>query len=705
MSKKIQKIVAYCGGKWSVCTSGCTFVGPNAQNVSNITDNWDRAKLGYFKNETDADAFIIEKTFDVEGTVSSLTESNLHVFKTMCSPKMVCKYNKSNTMRTITNNRYIWKKVITPSGKSESSIEVMCDYNSFDGLETNSPYRIGTYGKKTPYSGFVTPVEIEYSFINLDSGGEVPTASTEDEDEVLNITGDIPSSTSEAMFSGVTTLTSCSIPCQMRTISNNTFRGCTGLTDYSNADWFDTIGEHAFDGCTSLKTITIGKPTTIQTYAFANCSGATTIEWLGNTYCNTAITTNAFENCESLKNTIYYPNGDLEPLDVDGTIWIPSGVTRIDDSAFRNCKKIENLDLNQVKEIGENAFYCCIGLREIENLSGVTNIEGRAFYSGGSEDIYYGIYFSDYYDSDDVYYDLHNVKEIGEEAFSNARFNGCNITLNENLKSLGVSAFTSCEGLGNVCLNNYSGLTVSKHCFDGSSMGNLEVNVFAVDDYAFNGLTLYDNSKCYISADTIGVSAFNNLTLDDGSECYISADTINNSNFSNMTAKSSLIHIYTNKINGFSFNNLETENDKFSEVEINAYNNDVEFVHINKNAFYSSTGIKKVSFNYKVELHSECFDDTPNIRTISFGEDGSYINSRAFTNCSALTEVIIAKSFVEVSRESNSFIGTTGTLTVKLNGYVKETGVVSPPWVQFYLNPSNNWTDCNIVDEKGTQIG
>lgn len=397
-------IVAYCGGKWN--DNDCNFSTPKAANVDNIVNNWPTStgpSVNWPKNETDADAFIFEQKGN---------DTTLHVFKTNCSQTMTCTYNGAG--KIINNNTNIWKKNVN-NGK----IVVMADYNSFQTPKANNSIRIGSYGRNEDYEGFVESANtVEFSFINVGD--------------------DIPSATTEGMFENVDTLVSCDIPCQMRTISKNTFKGCTKLTGYANPDWFDTIGVSAFEGCTSLSTIKIGKPTKISIRSFANCTGATTIDWRklekGEKSCMESIPSYAFGNCTSLKNSKF--SGDNE---VDSII-IPSGITSISNGAFSGCSNISKLEFNGVTLIGDNAFHKCHKLSGVSGFSSVTEVGDSSFAEAGYERK--SLYQITRHDLNTMG-DLSNLTRIGNSAFLSA-FTSSDITINSST-TVGDYAFYCVE--------------------------------------------------------------------------------------------------------------------------------------------------------------------------------------------------------------------------------------------------------------------
>lgn len=84
---------------------------------------------------------------------------------------------------------------------------------------------------------------------------------------------------------------------------------------------------------------------------------------------------------------------------------LSDNIVYIGKSAFRNCKKLQSIDLKSVKFIDNNAFRCCFQLKELKLNSGVLHIGRNAFkYCTRLEKIYIP----------------DSVKQIDETAFENS---------------------------------------------------------------------------------------------------------------------------------------------------------------------------------------------------------------------------------------------------------------------------------------------
>ena len=208
------------------------------------------------------------------------------------------------------------------------------------------------------------------------------------------------------VFYGCSGMTTLNLPDNVTRIGNHAFNGCIGLTALNLPDNVTGIGDYAFFGCSGLTSLNIGNHvTSIGSYAFSNCSGLTSIvvdsenpNYDSRNNCNAIIETNTNTLIAGCMNTV-----------------IPN-----------------------VREIGDGAFYGCIGLTAIDIPNSVTSISKSAFYgcSGLTS-----IVIPD------------NMDYIGTHAFD-----GCSsltsVSIPGKVKTLGDYAFDRCPNLISVSINN-----------------------------------------------------------------------------------------------------------------------------------------------------------------------------------------------------------------------------------------------------------
>ena len=143
----------------------------------------------------------------------------------------------------------------------------------------------------------------------------------------------------ENAFGGCSGITSIVIPPEVTVIKDNTFQNCSGITTIIIPNTIESIGNSAFSGCSKIMSLTIGnKVTSIGNYTFANCSALLAVTIPNSTK---SIGEKAFYECSRLE-----------------TITLGTNLETLGNYAFEDCKHI--LDIysyaNAVPVIEENTF-------------------------------------------------------------------------------------------------------------------------------------------------------------------------------------------------------------------------------------------------------------------------------------------------------------------------------------------------------------
>lgn len=182
------------------------------------------------------------------------------------------------------------------------------------------------------------------------------------------------------------------------------FYECKSLKDVTIADGLESLGSSTFNGCTSLTEITIPESVkVIGLSAFKNCTSLTDVklsEGLETIRCS------AFENCSSLEN-----------------ISIPSTVSCIGDWAFDKTPLIDNQD-TAIKYVDKWAYTCPGYDNKLCEIIDIQSIEIK--------DDTVGI-------ANSSFRDLENVKSV---------------VIPASVKFIGESAFTSCNSLTDITIEN-----------------------------------------------------------------------------------------------------------------------------------------------------------------------------------------------------------------------------------------------------------
>ena len=238
------------------------------------------------------------------------------------------------------------------------------------------------------------------------------------DDGVLTISGtgkmsDYPADTGAPWFGWRDQITSVVIKSGAASIGSRAFCQCNKLTSITIPDGVASIGDFAFSPCSSLASITIpDSVTTIGKMAFNGCKSLAD--------------DNGFVIVRDVLYDYYGAGG--------AAVTIPSGVTRIDNSAFFNDTITGVTIPDSVTSIGNAAFYDCSSLKTATIPDSVTSIGNKAF-SGCSN--------------------LTSVKiPASMTSIEDETFRGCSsltsVEIPASVTSVGKSAFYGCTSLKDV---------------------------------------------------------------------------------------------------------------------------------------------------------------------------------------------------------------------------------------------------------------
>ena len=216
----------------------------------------------------------------------------------------------------------------------------------------------------------------------------------------------------------------------VQTVENGAFEGCRALMEVSLTGSQDkTFGNGVFSDCISLGEISVENLTEMGDYTFVGANKLQTVEIEGKnltlggyTFAGTSIQSIALNGVVSVGNGAFYGCEDLETVDF-------ASVITIGDYAFAETL-IQSIALDGVVSVGYGAFYGCNALEEVD-LGDVRVINGYAF--------------ADCRNLNAV--NLNGVKEIGDGAFRNTKLGEVRIDVAEKI---GDGAFAGIQTLKTV---------------------------------------------------------------------------------------------------------------------------------------------------------------------------------------------------------------------------------------------------------------
>lgn len=161
-------------------------------------------------------------------------------------------------------------------------------------------------------------------------------------------------------------------------IGENAFYNCRKLKELSFSENVSEIKGFAFYGCMSLQKITFNKNLkNIFSFAFAECNSIKNIYYNGSINDWLLISFEVEANPIKYASSFYYLENENYVKLVD--LIISDDISKIGDYQFYGYQGLKTIVMENVLEIGNDAFYNCINLTVISSTSNLNVIGDRAF--------------------------------------------------------------------------------------------------------------------------------------------------------------------------------------------------------------------------------------------------------------------------------------------------------------------------------------
>ena len=382
--------------------------------------------------------------------------------------------------------------------------------------------------------------------------------------------------------------------------------------------------------------------------------------------------------------------GAFEGSKIENVV-LPKTITRISDSAFKDCKNLKTYTLpEQITEIGDDAFKGCTSLETINLNDGLKYIGKWAFSSTGL--IFY------FNNKISVINLPDSVETIDDYAFSGAPLKELNISNNSNLKHIGKDIFTlypSDNYITTINLPN-SLESIDNDAFASSQIENLYIpkNVKSIGYGILNTscaktITVDPNNKYYDSRNNCNaVIETKTNKLVTGIKTTVIPNTVQTigkyalQSTENIAIPNSVTTIEAGAFKKCQFNNLyipenvsTIEKDAFSSCTIqnitvdpnNKYydsrNNCNALIETNTNTLLKASNKETTIPNGIITIGNNAFYEYDG-NSISIPDSVTSIGNGAFSSCTKFTSVTIPDSVTEIG--NSAFDSCSNITSIKL---------------------------------------
>lgn len=493
-------------------------------------------------------------------------------------------------------------------------------------------------------------------------------------------------------------ITSVVIPNTITSIGSGSFMNCTHLTSITIPNSVITIGSSAFEGCYNLLSLSLPESvTTIYDKAFYGCSGLTSM-YIPKTI--TSFGSKPFAGCTgelTLNCDIpsRYPDKYITPVLSDSefsSIIIDDDVKQIGDYAFYQLTTLHSITFGSgVTSVGSCAFKDCTNLTYVNT----TDLSAWCKISFGGDEanplsfthcLYCnGILLTDLVIPDEVtsigayaFWGCTNLTSVtipsGVTSINGFAFSGCSnitsVSIPNTVKNLSYDVFQNCSNLTTVTIPN--GITsISSRLFDGCSnltSINIPESVTSIESGAFNNCTALTRVEISNIASWCGIT-FSNAEANP--LLYAHHLFQNNSEIFDIIIPNEVSSINPYAFNGGSSINTIFIPDGVTDIGDYAFKDCSGLTAINipntvttikSNALYGCTGELTINCNIPNQSSSNYFLKNTNFSSIIVGDAVTSIGGYAFSNLPSIKSITIGKGVTDIG--TNAFSGSTGQLII-----------------------------------------
>lgn len=488
----------------------------------------------------------------------------------------------------------------------------------------------------------------------------------------------------DAAFYNCTKLKEITLPNSVTQLGEGVFQGCSSLSQVRLSENLKTLPTSTFDGCKALTEFDFAGITEIGEEAFQNTGIQildlpTTVKTLG----ESAFAHSALQEIWSLGGVETLPTDvfaytQIQSFDIPQGLYIAPGafeysalqkvatgidVTEINDGAFRNCRKLTSVELNEdVTRIGDNAFRACTALTSIDFPESLVSIGDYAFYTSGLTSLVVP----------------NTVQQMGRMAFAGSALTEVSVV--SGVKTLGDYAFAGCKATFRLPMSltemgKYPlGFTASEN--DGN------VTVFKMEDVTVIAPAASESIR-YAKENDLKYKMIGPEDTDFNEENYLYG-TVGDGDwyFDKRTGALSTNATNVGTKQGFYFTNGQLWKYKQAGVRsvhlLNGVKNLDEIfagittleqvtatetlTNINSGAFVGCTGLKSVSLPAVTKIGANSFADCTALQTVDLPLAAT-ISDHAFQNCTAL-QFLELPAVTKIT--STAFAGCTGLTNLTL---------------------------------------